>query len=223
MVRASEKLRFAVLAVDVVYFRIIDNKLSLLLGKVTTAPDFIGKWALIGGLIAPDETADDAVKRHLKVKAGIEVPYTEQLYTFSAINRDRRGRVISVAYVALANSNLQNKQKAETETKWCPIAGIPSLAYDHDEIVRVAIDRLRSKFTYTTMAQFLLPEEFTLSELQKTYEIVMGKEMDKRNFRKKILSLGIIAITKKVKIGKANRPAALYRFKKRSPLFIDIL
>lgn len=221
--QSANSLKFAVLATDVVCFRIIDRRLSVLLGKVTTVPAFAGKWALIGGLILPNETADQSVERHLSDKAGIVNVFKEQLYTFSDINRDPRGRVVSVAYMALASKNVQNISKARIETKWTPADNLPKLAYDHNKIIDYGVERLRAKIKYTNIAQYLLPEEFTLSELQTVYETVTGKRLDKRNFRKKILASGILNDTKLTRKQGVMRPAALYEFSSKKIITIDLI
>lgn len=221
--QAANSLKFAVLATDVVCFRIIDGRLSVLLGKVTTVPDFAGKWALIGGLILPNETADQSVERHLSDKAGIGNVFKEQLYTFSDINRDPRGRVVSVAYMALVSKDVQNISKARIETKWTSADNLPKLAYDHNKIIDYGVDRLRAKIGYTNIAQYLLPEEFTLSELQTVHETVTGKRLDKRNFRKKILASGILNDTKLTRKQGVMRPAALYEFSSKEILTIDLI
>lgn len=221
--QAANSLKFAVLATDVVCFRIIDGRLSVLLGKVTTVPDFSGKWALIGGLILPNEAADQSVERHLSDKAGIGNVFKEQLYTFSDIDRDPRGRVVSVAYMALTPKDVQNISKARIETKWTPADNLPKLAYDHNKIIDYGVDRLRAKIGYTNIAQYLLPEEFTLSELQTVHETVTGKRLDKRNFRKKILASCILKDTKLTRKQGVMRPAALYEFSSKEILTIDLI
>jgi len=216
-------LPFAIIATDAVCFRLIDGELSVLLGKTAPESSFPGKWALIGGLVLNDETADCSATRHLRDKAGIDDIYKEQLYTFSALDRDPRGRVVSVAYVALTNSDVQDRSKARVETKWCPVSSLPKLAYDHDEIVRVAIERLRSRLEYTTVVQFLLPDQFTLSDLQKAYEAIIGKEVDKRNFRKKILAAEVLKDTGKQRKEGTMRPAELYAFSSKKPKIASVL
>ena len=221
--QSPNSLKFAVLATDVVCFRIIDGNLSVLLGKVTTAPAFIGKWALIGGLILPNETADRSAERHLSDKAGLSDVFKEQLYTFSDINRDPRGRVVSVSYMALMPENAQSESKSHVETKWVQTNSLPGLAYDHNKIVDYAINRLRAKIGYTNIAQYLLPDRFTLSELQSVYEIVTGKELDKRNFRKKILASGMVRNIKLKKKEGVMRPAALYTFSSKEIKTTDLI
>jgi 8-oxo-dGTP diphosphatase len=216
-------LKFAVLATDVACFQIINNQLSVLLGKVINNSLYKNKWALIGGLILPSETAEKSVGRHLADKAGINNVYNEQLYTFSGIDRDPRNRVVSVAYMALASGNPQNLEKAKVETKWYSVSDVPNLAYDHNEILKKALDRLRSKITYTNIIQYLLPVEFTMSELQNAYESVLGKGLDKRNFRKKILAVNILKDTKQTRKEGVMRPATLYKFASDSVKHVHIL
>jgi 8-oxo-dGTP diphosphatase len=217
------ELYFAVLAVDIVCFRIINNALCVLVGKVTSASGFDGMWGFVGGLIRPEETADESVERHLRDKSGISDIYKEQLYTFSDINRDKRGRVVSVAYIALAGEDPQDVNKAKIETKWQPIESLPKLAYDHDEIFKRALHRLQAKIRYSNIAQNLLPEEFTFSDMQKVYEIVLGRKLDKRNFRKKILATDMIKDTKLTRKAGVMRPAVLYKFTSKKFSIFEIM
>lgn len=209
------KIRFAALAVDLVCLRVLEGELQVLVGKVTSEGNpFKGKWALIGGLVKVDETAEQSVDRLLKDKAGIRSIYKEQVYTFSEINRDPRGRVVSVAYIALtADPFIPDVDKPDIETKWFNVNKIPRLGYDHDKILSITVDRLKNKITYSNIAQHLVNKEFTLSELQSVHEAVIGEAPDKRNFRKRVLSLGILKeLNKKVKNG-VMRPASAYTFK----------
>lgn len=213
--KIPSNLRFAALAVDAVCFRVVDSGLEVLLGQVVSVNnEYKGMWAFIGGLVQVDETAEQSVDRLLLEKAGIKKIYKEQLYTFSQIDRDPRGRVVSVAYIGLTQGDkVQDLNKAGVHTKWSLVSDLPKLAYDHDKITKVALERLRSKIMYTDIAKHLVPKEFTMSELQNAYESVLGEGIDKRNFRKRIVSLGIIKDTKK-KIKKGvMRPASLYTFK----------
>lgn len=217
-----KKLRFAIVAVDAVCFRIINGQLSVLLGRVNVDPHYHHRWGLIGGLIHPEENADQAVERHVRDKAGVSDIYKEQLYTFSSTDRDPRERVISIAFLCLAPEVLEERAGA-IETRWFPVHTVPTLAYDHNEILKTAVERLRSRVAYTNIAQYLLPEECTLSDLQKTYESILGHKLDKRNFRKKVLETRLVmATTKKVRKG-ASRPALLYRFSSKRPMVIPIL
>lgn len=220
-----ENIRFAALATDIVCFRIINKTLHVLLGKVVSVNNqYKGWWAHIGGLLRAEETADEAVERLLKVKAGIKDIFKEQLYTFSAVDRDPRGRVVSVAYLALTREDeLKSIYKGEVETTWHPISTLPKLAYDHDEMMVFALARLQSKIKYTNIIQYLLPKEFTLSELQLAYEIVLGEGLDKRNFRKKVLMSGMVIDTKEIRKKGAMRPAAIYKFASSKQETLDII
>ena len=206
-------IHFAVLATDVVCFRVIDNKLSVLIAKAPAHSPFAGEWVLTGGMIRPEETAEDAVSRLLLDKAGIKNIYTEQVYTFSAVDRDPRGRVVSIAYMALTYIDPRDISKASLETKWCPVLNVPKLGYDHNAILENALAKLRSNIHNTNCILHLMPHEFTLSELQKAYETVMGQGIDKRNFRKKILVSNVLKNTKKTRKEGVMRPAILYTFK----------
>jgi 8-oxo-dGTP diphosphatase len=205
--------RFAVLATDVVLFTVEDNALKVLLIDVNLPPYFVNTYGVPGGLVLPVETADDSVLRHVKSKVGLHVPYLEQLYTFSSVKRDPRGRVVSVAYLGLISASLTRKSGLKDGVFWRDVGRLPKLAYDHSEIVKKGIERLLSKLGYTTIVQFLLPKEFTLPELQQVYEAVFAKEYDKRNFRKKILTLGVLKKTGTKRRERAFRPAELYSFR----------
>lgn len=216
-----QNIQFAVLAIDAVIFSIIDRKLHVLLGEVTIPEYAPGTLGLIGGLINPNETADDAVSRHLLKKANIGNVYFEQLYTFSSVDRDPRGRVVSVAYNVLTHKN--NFQGGSVKTQWVPVHKVKKLAYDHKEILRLAVHRLQSRIGYTSIARFLLPATFTLTDLQEVYEIILDREFDKRNFRKKVLAMNFVEKTGKKTSGQAYRPADLYRFGGSSVRVIEII
>ncbi len=216
------ELKFAVLAADAICFKIQGKSLLTLLGKVKANPHYPNTWAAIGGLVKKEETAEEAVERLLKEKAGLNNLYNEQLYTFSAINRDPRGRVVAVAYLCIARDNKLNDE-TKVETRWCDVETLPKLAYDHNEMIKLALERLRSKFGYTNIAQYFLSNEFTLSDLQSVYETVLGRGMDKRNFRKKILASGILKNTKKHRKEGVMRPATLYTFAKQSLEIVNLL
>lgn len=212
------------LAVDTLIFSIREGKLNVLLIKIGSGP-YQGKWALPGGIVQIDETLDEAAKNVLEKKAGIKGLYMEQLYTFSSINRDTRGRMVSTAYFALVDSD-QFKLKTMDyyiEIKWHEIGKLPRMAFDHKEMIQYGLDRLRAKIEYTNVVYGLLPEKFTLGELQKVYEIILERELDKRNFRKKIFALNIVQKTKGMKAGGISRPAQLYRFTQRSLMMAQIL
>ena len=204
------------IAVDAIVFGYTDNILNVLLIKQKYG-QLKNQWAFVGGFVKNDETLNDAVNRELKEEAGIKVNYLEQLYTFGDdVNRDPRFRVISVAYFALVNSTklvLTANTDAE-DAKWFPIDSIPKLAFDHKEILKVAIQRLQNKLTYQPIGFDLLPEEFLFSDLENLYCTILEKEIDRRNFRKKILSFGIIEETENFAPKKSGRPAKLFKFNK---------
>jgi len=220
-------LRFAVLAADTTLFTIRDGRLSVRLISVNRPPFYKNVWGLPGGLLHPKETADDAALRHLKEKANVALlhVYAEQLYTFSDPNRDPRGRVVAVAYLALVPWNaLTPEERGDTaDVKWSPIEHTKNLAYDHDTILSVALMRLRSRIRYTTLIAKLMPDEFTLTELEKAYESILKAALDKRNFRKKILKLKIVKKRPYKRTGKRSRPAQLYEFASPSVKEIEML
>ncbi|MEI8339180.1 MAG: NUDIX domain-containing protein [bacterium] len=205
-------LHFAVLATDVVVFTISDGELKVLLTEINLPPHYVNTFGIPGGLILPNETAEDSVLRHIQNKIGIKVDYIEQLYTFSSVDRDPRGRVVSVAYFALVPGSSIDKNTLIEKISLRSIKKIPQLAYDHNQMIEKGIERLKAKLGYTTIIRYLLPTKFTLSELQSAYEIIFGKSYDKRNFRKKILELGILKNTNIQKRDGAHRPADLYSF-----------
>lgn len=155
--KAPEKLRFAAVAVDVVVFAVVEGKLSVLLGEVNRPPYYTNIEAFIGGLINAEETAEAALLRHITSKTNLKKLYTEQLYTFSDIERDSRSRVISISYLGLVRPEVASLSLA-SGLRWCSVKQLPSLAYDHNEMFKVAIDRLKGKISYTNVAQFLLPK-----------------------------------------------------------------
>lgn len=212
--------------VDIVIFTIEDNELKVLLVKRGIEP-FKDKWAIPGGFVKLNESLEEAAKRELEEETGVKEVYFEQLYTFGDVNRDPRGRVVTVAYFALINSEKAKQELRATadvsEAKWFFMSGLPELAFDHAKILKYALKRLRWKFEYTTIAFSLLPKKFTLTQLQKIYETVFDKKFDKRNFRKKILSLNIVEPTKEIKKGVSHRPPQLYSSKKRIGEIVEIL
>jgi 8-oxo-dGTP diphosphatase len=204
------------IAVDAIVFGYAENNLNVLLIKQKFGV-LKNQWALVGGFVKDNETLHSAVNRELKEEAGIKVNYLEQLYTFGDnINRDPRFRVISVAYFALVNSTkLVLKADSDAEdAKWFPINKLPTLAFDHQAIIKTAQKRLQSKLTYQPIGFDLLPKEFLFSELENLYCIILEKEIDRRNFRKKMLSFGIVEETEKFGAKSKGRPAKLYRFNK---------
>jgi len=203
------------LAVDCVVFG-MDEDLQVLLIRRDIEP-FQGRWALPGGFVRLDETLDEAARRELEEETGVSRLYLEQLYTFGDIGRDPRERVVSVAYYALVKLS-DHRVKAATDAReaaWFSVDDLPKLAFDHDKILQVALARLKGKVRYQPIGFELLPPKFTLSALQKLYEIVLERPLDKRNFRKKVLSMGFLEDLDEVEQDVAHRAARLYRFDKK--------
>jgi 8-oxo-dGTP diphosphatase len=202
-------------SVDMVLFAFLGNQLKVLLVQRGGEP-FKDRWALPGGFIHMDESLEDAAKRELQEETGVRDVYLEQLYTFGAPDRDPRGRVLTVAYFALlsADEALRIKLQGGDDTndaRWWNIYNLPDLAFDHGRIVDYALQRLRWKLEWTALGFLLLPQEFTLSELQSVYETVLNEPLDKRNFRRKILAADVLEETNNRRQGD-HRPAKLYRF-----------
>lgn len=206
---------------DVVIFTIRRERLKLLLIKRGVAP-FKGSWALPGGFVRPEEDLEACARRELREETGISDVYLEQLYTFGHPDRDPRERVITVAYYALIPSDRLALRAATdaASVDWFDVEPISPLAFDHDEIMAVALQRLRAKLDYSTIAFQFLPTTFTLSELQRVYEIILGEAIDKRNFRKWVLALDQIEETGQRREG-PHRPARLYRMK--APGTVEII
>lgn len=207
--------------VDTLIFSIKGEELSTILIRRSQDP-FTGQFAIPGGFVQTTETLDQAAQRVVKDKGHQENLYLEQLYTFGAVDRDPRGRVVSVAYISLVpKDKVKNVDDGVHVIKWFPVKNLPPLAFDHKDIVKVAVDRLKAKIGYTNIASSLLPAKFRLSELQRVYEIILGRPLDKRNFRKKMLSLSLLTpVGEKVVVGQ-HRPAMLYRFRTRSLTFFN--
>lgn len=224
MVTRMHKSRYPHPAVttDIVIFTLRDGQLKLLLIKRGGEP-YQGRWALPGGFVHLDEDLETAARRELEEETGLSGVYLEQLYTFGQPDRDPRERVITVAYYALIPSD-QIRLQAATDAEavgWFAFEELPELAFDHDQIVEIAHQRLVAKLDYSTIAFKFLPREFTLGEVQDVYEIIRREPVDKRNFRKQVLSFGKLTETKKLKREGAHRPARLYRVK--NPDIIDII
>ena len=216
-----EALRLSV-AVDIVLFTIHMGALNLLLIRRAADP-YQGAWALPGGFVGLDENLEEAAVRELEEETGIRDVYLEQLYTFGCPDRDPRSRVISVAYYALAplgRCRLHAASDAD-DARWFGCGRLPSLAFDHRRIVRAAKQRLAAKLEYSTIAFQFMPEQFTLSELQRVHEIILGRPLDKRNFRRRILSLNLLCDTGDSTSKGAARPARLYA--RREPDRVEII
>ena len=200
---------------DVVVFTIRDGRLSILLVERANPP-YQGEWALPGGFLDIDEDLDACAARELAEETGIRGVYLEQLYTFGATHRDPRERVISVTYYALVPQDALSTPRAASDAAdvgWHSFENLPALAFDHAEIVAMAHRRLVAKLDYSTIAFQFMAETFTLSELQSVYETLLNQSLDKRNFRKRILSLDLIEETGRLCRNGKHRPAREYRAK----------
>lgn len=217
----TQKLRFCydyprpAVTVDIILFVFQEEQLRVLLIRRANDP-FKGKWALPGGFIGENEDLYDAALRELKEETNVSNVYLEQLYTVGKPDRDPRTRVITVAYFALLSAEEVAQQEVHGasdagEARWWDIYSLPELAFDHQQILDYALQRLRWKLEWTALGFLLLPSEFTLSELQRVYETILNEPLDKRNFRRKILAAGVIEPTGNMRAGD-HRPARLYRF-----------
>ncbi|HLY98335.1 MAG TPA: NUDIX domain-containing protein [Candidatus Angelobacter sp.] len=198
--------------VDIVIFTIQSGMLKVLLVK-RAIPPFAGQFAIPGGFVHKDESLDQAALRELREETGVANVYLEQLYSFGDPGRDPRGRVVTVAYYALisADSSPLAAGTDAAEANWFPVSKLPPLAFDHRTILDYALERLRNKLEYTTVGFQLLPPNFTLTELQGVYEAILGKTLDKRNFRRKLALLKILKPVREYRRG-GQRPAQLYKF-----------
>ncbi len=215
-------------AVDVVVFTVDDGALKVLLTRRERAP-FEGQWSLPGGFVREQESADQAAEFALVTKAGVSGVFLEQLYTFSAPDRDPRSRVVAIAYYALVPRAVLPPDGGSRESRWFgvgtdtgnhlwvgdPRAPLPALAFDHDEILETALRRIRGKLEYAPLGFQLLPEKFTLTDIQQVYEAILGHGVDKRNFRTKLLRSGLVAQSDQFRTG-PHRPARLFYFTERT-------
>lgn len=201
------------LAVDAVVFGAEAEQLQVLLIE-RAIPPFQGCWALPGGFVLQGEPLEAAVERELREEAGIGLNFLEQLYTFGEPGRDPRGRVISTAYWGLVRPEAYVLHAASDArgAAWFPTLRLPPLAFDHPHILDVALKRLQAKLRYQPVGFELLPETFPLSRLQRLYEIILGRPLDKRNFRRKLQAMNFLVETGAVEQGVAHRAARLYRF-----------
>jgi 8-oxo-dGTP diphosphatase len=203
------------LTVDCVVFGVDGHGLQVLLVQ-RDLPPFEGRWALPGGFVHVDESVEEAARRELREETGLDKVYLEQLYTFGAIDRDPRERVVTVAWFALVKLS-DHRVRAATDARtaaWFKLGDKPPLAFDHDAILAAARERLRGKLRWQPVGFELLPPRFSLGELQALYEEILERPLDKRNFRKKVLALGLLEDTGRMQEGVAHRAARLYRFDK---------
>ncbi len=209
----SYKYARAAITVDAVVFGLEDVGLKVLLIE-RASPPFAGTWALPGGFLDVGESPEVAVRRELQEETGLQNIFLEQLYTFGAPERDPREHVVTIAYYALVNIR-DHDARAATDAKdvaWFSVAELPPLAFDHAQIIETALERLKGKVRYRPLGFELLAEKFTLRELQHLYETVLGQPLDKRNFRRKVLSLGLLVALEEFESDVPRRPAQLYRF-----------
>ena len=210
-------------AVDVAVFTLSGGALHCLLVQVKEG-SFAGRWAFPGGLVRAEESLDQAAEREVFELTGVREGYIEQLYTFGKPERDPARRVVSASYLSLV-PGLElavNSIARYGGVRWFDAGKLPPLAYDHDQVGRMALQRLRAKLQYTNIVYSLLPKEFTLGELQEVYETILHRRLDRRNFRKKILALGLLKQLPKKRRG-THRPAALYAFKQKRPMVIEMV
>ena len=213
--RASARGSRPDVAVLLAIFTVDGGRLQVLLIRRSAEP-FKNVWSLPGGLLASAESLDEAAVRKLDEETGVSNVFLEQLYTFCDL--DGRGSV-AVAYFALVDIRQAHLARRRTWLPaWFPIAELPPLAFHNDQVIEYALQRLRAKLDYSNVAYSLLPAEFTLSQLQHTYEAILARPLDKRNFRKRILSLGILDSTGRTVTTGPHRPARLYTFQERRPI-----
>lgn len=206
------------LAADTVLFGLDDQALQVLLIERANEP-FAGCWALPGGFVEMDESIDDAARRELCEETGVDLPAgrLEQLQAFGAVDRDPRGRTVAVAYMGVIKIDEFPARAASDARRlaWFPRTMLPALAFDHAVMVRLAYERLVLKLRDYRLGCEVLPRKFTLRQLQQLYERILGKPLDKRNFRRGILKLGVLVELDEQELGVAHRAARLYRFDKR--------
>lgn len=204
------------LTADCVIFGFDEGDLKILLIKRGIEP-FIGQYALPGGFVREHESTQEAAERELREETNLKGVYIEQLYTFSEPNRDPRGRVVSVAYFALVKLADYHPKGGDdaAEAGWFSVKEMPSLAFDHEKIIRTALYRLKGKIRYQPLGFELLDEKFTLSELQHLYETVLENPIDKRNFRRKILKTGLLIELEEKQQNVAHKAARFYKFDKQ--------
>jgi len=202
-------------AVLVVILTVRDGELQVMLIHRSGEPHQ-GMWALPGGLLRPDESLAEAAARKLFEETGVHDVFLEQLYTFSGLGGEQS---VAVAHFALVDSKrVRLRDEPVWEPRWFPVSGLPDLAFDNASVLDNAILRLRNKLEYTNVAYSLMPHEFTVSDLQAVYESIFGRAFDKRNFRRRMVSQGIIKPTGRTHAGGAHRPAELFEFTSRQPM-----
>ena len=213
----SNKEKFLV-ALDCVIFGFYEGELHLLLLQRNFEPAK-GKWSVMGGFLKQGESTDDAAKRVLTELTGLEDVYMEQVALFGEVDRDPGERVLSIVYYALININDYDRELVKRyNAHWVNIHELPPLIFDHEEMVRKARKRMRMKASSAPIGFNLLPELFTLTQLQRLYEVIYGETLDKRNFRKRVAAMDFIEKTDKIDKTGSKRGAALYRFNDKAYL-----
>jgi len=203
------------LAVDCIIFGFDGQQLKALLIKRGFEPEK-GKWSLMGGFVGQDESTDEAAMRVLHQLTGMSDIYMEQLYCFSDVNRDTAGRIVSVAYYSLINIEEYNEQlEQDHEAHWFPLTAVPDLIFDHNQMVNLAKERLCQKVSNHPVGFELLPKKFTLPQLLILYEAIFGSGLDKRNFTRKILSLGFLKKLNEKEKASSRKGAFYYVFDKK--------
>jgi 8-oxo-dGTP diphosphatase len=205
-------------SVVLVILTVADDELRVLVIHRSGQP-YVGWWALPGGFLHPSESLAEAAARKLGEETGVADVYLEQLYTFDDL--DSEAGSVAVAYFALVDARrVRLRDETAWEPRWFAVADLPDLAFDNAKVVDYALTRLQNKLDYTNVAYSLMPSSFTLSDLQAVYESIFGRSFDKRNFRRRMLSLGIIRPTGKTAVRGAHRPAELFEFTSRQPMVL---
>lgn len=209
----------SIFSIDCVIFGFEEGELKVLLIERNDSP-FQNWWALPGYFVEKDESIEDAAERILHSFTGLRDIFLEQFYTFGDVNRHPQGRVITVAYYAMIRLNGKADLHPTTPyvktAVWHPVSDMPDLAFDHKLIFEKSLQKIRRKISYQPIAFELLPEKFTLTQLQNVYEAILNKKLDKRNFRKKMLNYGILKELDEKQQGVSYRAAAYYKFDRRA-------
>ncbi len=195
-------------------FTVENGVVEVLLMKKKTDP-YRGYWILPTNILTNKETIEENIQATIKNRLGFPNMYLEQGHIFSDLSRDKEERIIGVSYIGLIDTKMleiKKEDRRDLELKWFNINDIPKMGYDHEEIVKDSIKLLRKKLLNSKVLRNLFPSDFTLPEIQKVYEQILGRELDRRNFRKKFINLGIVVDTGDKNIGGNGRPGKLYRF-----------
>ena len=213
---AAVETRRPSVAVLVVIFTVVDGALQVLLIE-RSAPPAEGQWAIPGGALRHGESLEQAAVRKLAEETGVTDLFLEQLYTFADLDPSPDGGSVGVAWFALVDpGRVRLAQRTAWRPEWWSLDRVPKLAFDNEQVIDVARTRLINKLQYTNAAYSLLPEQFTMRELQEVYEAILGRPLDKRNFRRRLLATDFISATSDVRADGRHRPARLYRFTNRS-------